>query len=565
MTATQPEPNPAYTLMEHSCRLVRPVFTYLRQQHGEQAFTEIAEAAGLPAAYLLDEHNWMSHEFYKRFLEELVRYTGNPKAPFEAGLCVASPEGYGHLYWLLAAFGKPELIYREVVRQVPKYTKVANYEILELTKNKAVLALKHKPGYEQSELACLDAIGELAAVPTVQGSPPARATELQCQAHGADRCIYELRWVNKPSAIARVIGVMLAGLVVLIDLVTAGLLFSSDSLAMDIAAPGMVLGVGYLIGALIEAQSSDRWNAKLASELDRSLIESMEAVEEKFDDLRRARDEIVALKNDELRSKNAELAAVNDRLVKAVEDLERIDTKKSEFLRIVAHDLKTPLVSICIYARMLTMYDDIEEDERQSFLEVMDKESMRLSGIVDRFLDLTRIETGALRMDLGEVNLEALLQHIGAVFQTAAHSNRARIVFDIAPDLPTLHADEGRLGQVASNLVSNACKFSPKGGEVLIQAELTGPEDARTVRIQVSDEGPGIPAELAESIYDKFFYAEDEDNPGLTGQGLGLFIANEIVKGHGGRLHHRSRAEGGTTFVVELPLMQGDTTTDFET
>ena len=564
MTKPTQELDPANTLMEHSCRLVRPVFFYLRKEHGEQAFAAIAESAGLPADYLMDEHNWMSHGFYKRFLEELVRFTGNTRAPWEAGLCVASPEGYGHLYWLLAAFGRPDLIYREVVRQVPKYTKVGTYEILELTKNKAVLALKHKPGYKPSELTCLDAIAELAAVPTVQGSPPARAVERQCQAHGADRCIYELRWVNKPTGLARVAGLAIASGLVMLDAFTIGVLFSSPWLALDILAPGLVLGLGYLLGALMEAKRSDEWNARLASELDRSLIESMEAVEQKFEDLRRARDEIVALKNDELLSKNAELAAVNERLVRAIEDLERIDTKKTEFLRIVAHDLKTPLASICIYARMLTMYDDIEEEERRDFLEVMDKESLRLSGIVDRFLDLTRIETGTLRMDLGQVEIEPLLRHIGAVFQTAADANKATIVFEIAEDLPTIQADEGRLGQVASNLLANACKFSPKGGTVLVRAGLMGDGPDAKLRISVSDSGPGIPEALRESIYVKFFHTENEGDRGLTGQGLGLFIANEIVKGHGGRLYHHSEPGDGTTFIVELPLLRTDTSADFE-
>jgi signal transduction histidine kinase len=564
LTSPTPELNPANTLMEHSCRLVRPVCVYLRKEHGEQAFSDIAEAAGLPADYLMDEHNWMSHAFYKRFLEELVRYTGNPKAPWEAGLYAATPEGYGHLYWLLRAFGTPEMIYREVVRQVPKYTKCGTYEILELTKNKAVLALKHKPGYKPSELTCLDAIAELASIPKVQGSPPARAVEHQCQAHGADCCIYELRWVNKPTALGRIAGLLVAAGLVLLDGFTIGALFSSSELLLDILAPGLVLGLGYHIGALLEAKRSDRWNARLATELDRSLIESMEAVEQKFEDLRRARDEIVALKNDELRSKNAELAAVNERLVEAIEDLERIDTKKTESLRIVAHDLKTPLASICIYARMLTMYDDIDEEERQNFLGVMDKESLRLSGIVDRFLDLTRIETGTLRMDLAQVEIEPLLRHIGAVFQTAADANKATIVFEITKDLPSIQADEGRLGQVASNLLANACKFSPKGGTVLVRAALTGHGPQASIRISVADSGPGIPEALRESIYEKFFHAEDDGTRGLTGQGLGLFIANEIVKGHGGRLYHHSEPGDGTTFVVELPLHGAGTSADFE-
>ncbi len=564
MTGPTQELDPANTLMEHSCRLVRPVCVYLQKEHGEEAFSAIAEAAGLPADYLMDEHNWMSHEFYKRFLEELVRYTGNPRAPWEAGLYAATPEGYGHLYWLLRAFGTPEMIYRAVVSQVPKYTKCGDYEILELTKNKAVLALKHKPGYSPTELTCMDAIAELASIPKVQGSPPARAVETQCQAHGADRCIYELHWVNKPTALGRIIGLSAAALLVGLDALTIGVLFSSTQLALDVLAPLMMLLLGYHAGALYESRRSDRWNARLASELDRSLIESMEAVEQKFADLRRARDEIVALKNDEIREKAAELATLNDQLVRALEDLKRLDIKKTEFLRIVAHDLKTPLASICIYARMLTMYDDIEPEERASFLEVMDKESMRLSGIVDRFLDLTRIETGTLRMDLADVEIDVLLRHIGAVFQTAAEAQQAEIVFELESELPTIRADEGRLGQVTSNLLANACKFSPKGGTILVKSWLADDDEETRVCISVSDSGPGIPPELSASIYEKFFHAENDGDRGLTGQGLGLFIANEIVKGHGGRLYHESNPGRGTTFFVELPLAGGSTAKDFE-
>ncbi len=554
MVVSHHELDPADTKMEQSCRLVRPVCIYLKKEYGEEAFAEVAEAAGLPADYLLDEHNWMSHDFYKRILEELVRYTEDPRAPYKAGLYAATPEGYGHLYWLLRAFGSPEMIYKQVVRMVPKYTKVATYKIVELTSNKVVLELRHKEGYQQSELACLDAIGELASVATVQGSPPARAVEHQCQAHGAECCIYELRWINKPRGLPLFAGLGLGLLLVLADYLTVGQLFASGIWYLTALGCSIVVSMATLAGAFVEASRANRWNARLAKELDNSLMESMEAVEQKFEDLRRARDEIVALKNDELLSKARELEALNEELTHAYEDLKKTDSKKTEFLRIVAHDLKTPLASIHTYARMLTMYEDLAQEEQRGFVEIIEKESVRLASIIDRFLDLTRIESGTLRMSSDDVALRELLLHIGKVFQTIAEGRDNDIVFDIDPQLPRISADEGRLGQAVSNLLSNACKFSPAESRILVKARAIGRGGGTDVLVSITDSGPGISEQAREAIYQKFYCDEVENGRGITGQGLGLFIANEIVRGHGGRLYHESRPGGGTTFHIRLPV-----------
>ncbi len=552
--ATEPTFDPALTRMEHSCRLVRPIFIYLKNEFGDAAFETICERAGLPPSYLMDEHNWMSHRFYKRILEELVEYTGDPRSPYKAGLYAATPEGYGHLYWLLRAFGSPRMIYEQVVRMVPKFTKVARYELVEISNNRVVLELRHNEGYEQSKLACLDAIGELASVASVQGGPPARAVEHSCQADGADACVYELTWINRPNAVLRLAGIALGSALVGADLLLGPVVLTGSNATAETVLACALPVLGYLAGWAMDLARSNVWNERLTRELDKSLIESMEAVEKKFAALREAQDE-VADTNTRLERSNLELNQLNTELGDAYEGLKRLDKKKTEFLRIVAHDLKTPLASMRTYAKMLQMYDDIGEDDRRVFLSTIEEESVRLSDIVNRFLDLTQIESRTLHMEIAEVDLGHLVDHLANVYQTSARDAGIELVVEIDEDLPTVMGDAGRLGQAIGNLLANATKFSREGSQVrLVATTILGEDGSQEAWIRVQDNGPGIPPERNFRVYEKFYVADQKQGErGITGQGLGLFIASQIVASHHGKLWHECPPEGGTIFHVRFP------------
>jgi two-component system, OmpR family, phosphate regulon sensor histidine kinase PhoR len=221
---------------------------------------------------------------------------------------------------------------------------------------------------------------------------------------------------------------------------------------------------------------------------------------------------------------------------------------KAELVSIVSHEIRTPLTSIIGFANVL-LSRELDEDARMRYMSIIDEQARRLTTLVDDFLDLQRIEEGRLELRQELIDLVALLrqqQHLFAV-QTARH----RLKFELAPNRPLpVRGDADRLAQVLGNLISNAIKYSPDGGEV----ELTGEGDVDVVRVCVRDHGIGIPAEQQSRIFTKFFRGEAARR-GIPGTGLGLALAREIVEAHGGRIGFDSAAGRGTTFWIELPAV----------
>jgi signal transduction histidine kinase len=219
---------------------------------------------------------------------------------------------------------------------------------------------------------------------------------------------------------------------------------------------------------------------------------------------------------------------------------------KAELVSIVSHEIRTPVTSIIGFANVL-LTRQVDDDARARYLRIIEEQARRLATLVDDFLDLQRIEEGRLELRQELIDLVGLLrqqQHLFAV-QTARHT----LKFELPPDraLP-VRGDPDRLAQVLGNLMSNAIKYSPDGGEV----EIAGEGEAGVVRVRVRDQGIGIPPDQQSKIFTKFFRGEAARR-GIPGTGLGLALAREIVEAHGGRIGFSSAAGRGTTFWIELP------------
>lgn len=258
-----------------------------------------------------------------------------------------------------------------------------------------------------------------------------------------------------------------------------------------------------------------------------------------------------------------DLTRLNNNLSDANRKLKDLDIQKSEFLNMVAHDLRTPLTSIRSYADLLLMYKDEPRETQEEFLTIISKESIRLGNLINDFLDLSRIESGTIQYHETSFSLEELTDHIISVYQGETTRRHIDLTAYIEPGLPDVVADRDRLGQVFSNLLSNAVKFTPDGGSIRLSAKLianSGMEETAigiprsAIEMSVADTGHGIDPKYHQKIFEKFGQAEDKETKTKGGTGLGLAIAKEIVEHHGGRIWVESELGKGARFVFTMPI-----------
>jgi signal transduction histidine kinase len=238
-----------------------------------------------------------------------------------------------------------------------------------------------------------------------------------------------------------------------------------------------------------------------------------------------------------------QLAGQNERLLEA-------DRLKDEFVALISHDLRTPLTSIIGYVE-LALDDDVGpvlDAERRSYLEIVSRSSERLLRLVDDLLFVARLQAGRLVLDPAELDLAEIARQAVSEAQPRAEAKGLELLYD--GDGPArVQGDRGRIFQLLDNLVSNAIKFTPEGGEIDIRTRRT----ADGAVLEVSDNGIGLtPGEL-ERVFERFFRSTRAVDSQIPGTGLGLFIAKAIAEAHGGRISVSSREGEGTTFRIELP------------
>ena len=245
----------------------------------------------------------------------------------------------------------------------------------------------------------------------------------------------------------------------------------------------------------------------------------------------------------------AALAVENARVYKQAHEANRL---KDEFLGTLSHELRTPLNAILGYARMLRggIFADAARQARA--LEILERNAQILTQIVEDVLDVSRIISGKLRLNMQDVDLGAVIDDAVGTVLPAADAKGVQIRTTIGRDAPRVSGDPERLQQVVWNLLTNAVKFTPSGGEVQVRVEHTGGQ----VRVIVSDTGRGIAPDFLPHLFERFRQADSRFSREHGGLGLGLAIAREIVQTHGGSIHAASEGEGrGAVFTVALPVV----------
>ena len=259
-------------------------------------------------------------------------------------------------------------------------------------------------------------------------------------------------------------------------------------------------------------------------------------------------------------SDNAAIAISNAQLYDAIQ---RANLAKSEFVSFVAHELKNPMTSIKGYTELLAAGSVGQINEMQAnFLNTIRSNVERMSTLVSDLNDNAKIEAGRLRLDFKPVEVREVVEDVIRSTRRQIEDKRQTIELHLSAGLPEVWADRIRVGQVLTNLVSNAHKYTPEGGNLVIGAEATtnqwDPEGAKqVVHLWVKDNGIGISIEDQAKIFQRFFRSDDSKAREVPGTGLGLNITKSLVEMQGGRIWFDSEFRKGTTFHFTIPVAEG--------
>jgi signal transduction histidine kinase/ActR/RegA family two-component response regulator len=270
----------------------------------------------------------------------------------------------------------------------------------------------------------------------------------------------------------------------------------------------------------------------------------------------------------------AELASLQDRLKAATDELtklrsvnhdavevgqtestrrveaERLGRIKDEFLANLSHEIRTPLNAILGWSQLLEPGKTSQADLIEG-LQVITRNARTQARLIDDLLDMSRIISGKMRLDVQKMNLPAVIDAAIESVKPAAQAKGVKLQKVIDPIAGPVTGDPNRMQQVVWNLLTNAIKFTPKGGSVQVVVERSNSH----VELSISDTGKGIPADFLPHVFERFSQADDSARRGYTGLGLGLAIVKSLVELHGGSVRVKSGGEGkGTTFIVSLPV-----------
>ena len=228
-------------------------------------------------------------------------------------------------------------------------------------------------------------------------------------------------------------------------------------------------------------------------------------------------------------------------------ELENLEASRRDLVANVSHELKTPITAI--RAHLENLLDGVEQPDPE-ILNVMLAQSERLGRLVEQLLDLSRLESGEVPLRREPVSLAPLVAQVMSEIEVACTDRDVEVRSDLPVDLPTIEADSERVHQVIFNLVDNAVRFTPEGGEVRIEAR----RHNGSIEVSVADTGVGIPADALPRLFERFYRVDPARAREDGGTGIGLAIARSVVEAHGGSIRAESEPGRGSVFTFDLPV-----------
>ena len=223
---------------------------------------------------------------------------------------------------------------------------------------------------------------------------------------------------------------------------------------------------------------------------------------------------------------------------------------KSDFLANASHELRTPLHSIKGFVKLLLDGQVPDPETQKEFLGIVNEQTEHLGSLVDDLLDVSGIDAGHLELRRDRLLVGQVIHKTVQKLNNLAEEKGIEFRIDVPAPLPTIKGDEERLTQVFTNLLYNAIKFSPGGGEVTVSAGVNDHE----LLAQVTDHGIGVPDEAIPHLFERFYRVDSSMTRNTGGSGLGLYISRQIIEAHGGRIWVESKVGEGSTFGFTLPL-----------
>jgi len=253
--------------------------------------------------------------------------------------------------------------------------------------------------------------------------------------------------------------------------------------------------------------------------------------------------------NKELRKKSLELSKATNELSQLNDQLKSIDELKNEFLATVTHELRTPLTSIRALSEIVYDNPEMEEEQKQEYLQIIIKETEKLSHLITQVLNLEKYESGRQKIYPTSFDIKTLIEEIIESLQTLALEQKLEIKLNCPNSILLVHADKDLIRQVVYNLLSNAIKFSSSTIEIFIRSTLYDLE------ITVKDDGNGIDENSKHLLFDKFYQSKSNQLQKPVGSGLGLAICKKIIELHNGKIRVENNEGKGASFIFAIPLI----------
>jgi signal transduction histidine kinase len=231
--------------------------------------------------------------------------------------------------------------------------------------------------------------------------------------------------------------------------------------------------------------------------------------------------------------------------------------QKTDFVSNVSHEFKTPLTSIRMFSELLSEGKVIDESQRKQFLQIINTEAARLTRLINNVLDFARMERGEKQYHFARCDLRQIVRDTVALYRPQLEANGFSIHLAVPDPAARVNGDCDALAQVLVNLISNAEKYAASGSDLTIRLTEPGHSTRRgEIELRVEDRGPGVPRGSEEKIFEQFYRADDSLSSGIQGSGLGLTLARQIARAHGGEMRYEPRPGGGSSFVLTLPAIQ---------